>query len=302
MKKVRKLIALSLLITSVMVLNPIGANAEWRKDSKGWWYSEGNSWARGWRNIDGKWYYFNTNGYMAKNTRIDGYELGEDGAWVFSSAIYPVEKNKFIKTSRENKTDVWYKLNLEEGEGITAVLHPQIDKDYMNISIYDEEGSELDGETLIHNGEYGIVNYKAPERKSIYVKVTGSAGIYYIGFYDQYFNNQASFNDERDFFGSLETAKKVTSGTITRKDENLTDWYRIDVKEGQVLTASITPQIDKDYMNIYIYDKEGSQLDGETLIRNEETGEVSKTASTNATYFIKVSGASGKYDLDVNVE
>lgn len=80
--KLTKLIASTLIVASVLALNPIGASAEWKKDSTGWWYVEGNSWITGWKQIDGKWYYFNTNGYMAYDTVIGTYKLGSDGAWV----------------------------------------------------------------------------------------------------------------------------------------------------------------------------------------------------------------------------
>ena len=32
-----------------------------------------------WLEIDGKWYYFNADGSLAKNTKIDGYEVDEKG-------------------------------------------------------------------------------------------------------------------------------------------------------------------------------------------------------------------------------
>ena len=35
-----------------------------------------------WLQINGKWYYFYAEGIMARNTTIDGYILGADGAWV----------------------------------------------------------------------------------------------------------------------------------------------------------------------------------------------------------------------------
>ncbi len=36
----------------------------------------------GWEQISNKWYFFGESGKMAVNTFIDGYKLGEDGAWV----------------------------------------------------------------------------------------------------------------------------------------------------------------------------------------------------------------------------
>lgn len=79
--KLTKIISSLLIAVSVLVLKPIGASAEWRSDSTGWWYTEGNSWVTGWRNISGSWYYFNSDGYMAHDTTIDGYYLNSSGAW-----------------------------------------------------------------------------------------------------------------------------------------------------------------------------------------------------------------------------
>ena len=66
--KLTKVIASALVVASVLLLNPIGASAEWKLDKKGWWYSEGSSWATGWRVIDGSLYYFDTKGYMLSST------------------------------------------------------------------------------------------------------------------------------------------------------------------------------------------------------------------------------------------
>lgn len=101
-KSITKIIAGALAITSIMAMNPVGANAAWKQNSIGWWYTEGNSWSTGWRlingnwyyfysdgymatkwlNLDGKWYYFYADGSMAKNSWVDGYYVGEDGAMV----------------------------------------------------------------------------------------------------------------------------------------------------------------------------------------------------------------------------
>lgn len=75
--KIIKIIASSLVIISALASNAIEANAEWKQDSNGWWYTEGNLWAIGWREICDNWYYFNENGYMKKGWLLD------NGKWYF---------------------------------------------------------------------------------------------------------------------------------------------------------------------------------------------------------------------------
>ena len=51
----------------------------------GWWYLEDDgSFARGgWKEIDGKQYYFDSQGHMLQDTITpDGYRVGSDGAWI----------------------------------------------------------------------------------------------------------------------------------------------------------------------------------------------------------------------------
>lgn len=81
------------------------ASSEWKQDSKGWWYTEGNSYATGWRLIQGNWYYFNPDGYMACDTIIDDYYLGYDGAWTESiptSSLCYLEQELLKNISEEN--------------------------------------------------------------------------------------------------------------------------------------------------------------------------------------------------------
>jgi len=83
--KLTKVIASALVVASVLALNPIGASASWKQNSTGWWYTEGSSWATGWRLINKNWYYFYSDGYMAHDTTIDGYYLNGSGAWTNST-------------------------------------------------------------------------------------------------------------------------------------------------------------------------------------------------------------------------
>lgn len=61
-------------------------NTGWILDSDGKWYMldrESGAMRTGWfKDIDNKWYYLNGNGSMASDTVVDGYKLGNDGAWI----------------------------------------------------------------------------------------------------------------------------------------------------------------------------------------------------------------------------
>lgn len=99
---------LSLMVFMTLIITmPIAANAEWKQDNKGWWYTEGSSWATGWRQIGGQQYYFDANGYMktgwadinndyyffytngvmASNATIGTFVLGADGKWIPTSQV-----------------------------------------------------------------------------------------------------------------------------------------------------------------------------------------------------------------------
>lgn len=94
MFNLKKIIAGSIAAITIMSVSPVVANAAWKQNNTGWWYTEGNSWATGWRVIDGNWYYFYSNGYMAHDTTIDGYYLNSNGAWTQDVAS---QDNKAIK-------------------------------------------------------------------------------------------------------------------------------------------------------------------------------------------------------------
>ena len=52
-----------------------------QNDACQWLYYENGKPVTGWKQVDGKWYYLYADGSMAINTKIDGYEVGPDGAW-----------------------------------------------------------------------------------------------------------------------------------------------------------------------------------------------------------------------------
>ncbi|WP_342433037.1 S8 family serine peptidase [Neobacillus sp. FSL H8-0543] len=66
-------------------LNKSGAMATgWVLDNGKWYYtnSNGSMVANGWKLISGNWYYFYSSGVMAADTKIGGYKIGKNGAWI----------------------------------------------------------------------------------------------------------------------------------------------------------------------------------------------------------------------------
>ncbi|MBQ9326465.1 MAG: leucine-rich repeat protein [Clostridia bacterium] len=61
----------------------------WQQDSKGWWYqfADGSYPASRWCEIDGKWYHFDSKGYMQKNQWIDNYYVTDSGEMVVDAWI-----------------------------------------------------------------------------------------------------------------------------------------------------------------------------------------------------------------------
>lgn len=105
-----------MVIGSVFAINPIAAKAEWKSDSTGWWYEDGGSWVSGWKNLNGKWYYFNSNGYMAHDTEIDGYKLGSDGAWIQNVILATVGSENIMEDDL-NKVMKSYDSKLKQQYG-----------------------------------------------------------------------------------------------------------------------------------------------------------------------------------------
>ena len=74
--------------------DPGPGTAYWVEDDIGWWYRhiDGSYTSGDWEQIEGLWYYFNSEGYMMADAWVDGdegmrYRLGPDGAMLTSMEI-----------------------------------------------------------------------------------------------------------------------------------------------------------------------------------------------------------------------
>ena len=55
----------------------------WKSNATGWWVEDSAGWypQDSWQKIDGVWYYFKPDGYMAMNEYFKGYWFNSDGSW-----------------------------------------------------------------------------------------------------------------------------------------------------------------------------------------------------------------------------
>jgi len=55
----------------------------WKTNGTDWWYEDTSGWypVSQWQKIDGKWYYFGSDGIMLTDQYIDDYWVGSDGSW-----------------------------------------------------------------------------------------------------------------------------------------------------------------------------------------------------------------------------
>ena len=111
MKKFKKIIASFVTLIALFAITPVAAHAEWKSDTTGWWYTQGSSYDTGWNYIDGNWYYFYSDGYMAQDTTIDGYYLNSSGAWTT-----PATSNASNVSTSNDKTQMVYVASSGNGK------------------------------------------------------------------------------------------------------------------------------------------------------------------------------------------
>jgi hypothetical protein len=100
----------------------MAASAEWKQDSNGWWNTEGSSWwSVGWKEIDGKWYYFGQDGYMVHDTTINGYIIGSDGAWIQSTQNNLSNSDSISNPAKQSREELYQDI-------FVSLLLPDIQK------------------------------------------------------------------------------------------------------------------------------------------------------------------------------
>lgn len=90
MNLIKKLLcSVSVVAVSAFLALPVmAADAQWKRNDKGWWYEEANGAypTSQWKLINNKWYYFDNIGYMLENRWVGNYYVGADGAMLVSTS------------------------------------------------------------------------------------------------------------------------------------------------------------------------------------------------------------------------
>ena len=90
MNLIKKLLCFvsAVAVSSLLVLPVMAADAQWKRNDKGWWYEEANGAypTNQWKLINNKWYYFDNIGYMLENRWVGNYYVGADGAMLVSTS------------------------------------------------------------------------------------------------------------------------------------------------------------------------------------------------------------------------
>lgn len=106
MRRMKKAIAI-VIATATMASQAMTAMAaEWKQNEIGYWYQEDNGSypTNSWKWINGKCYYFDSNGYMLANTTTpDGYTVDATGAWTVNGAVQTQSTGQTSGTVHHNK-------------------------------------------------------------------------------------------------------------------------------------------------------------------------------------------------------
>ena len=82
----------------------------WIKEENQWRYYENNKPVTKWKQIQGKWYYFDKNGNRLNNTTFDGYAFDNDGVMASGGWIKLTDKWYYSNSSGKISQEKWEKI------------------------------------------------------------------------------------------------------------------------------------------------------------------------------------------------
>ncbi len=137
MKKATSVLILSAALT--LSLSSVALAGQWKQNDTGWWWAEDDGsypqntwlWLDGNQDGNSECYYFDSNGYLAVNTTIDGWQVDSNGCWI---------QNGQVQVSAASPADPAFLALKAATERSQASLERGIDANYvmnMDMTIYD---------------------------------------------------------------------------------------------------------------------------------------------------------------------
>lgn len=106
MRRMKKAIAIVIAIATMASQAMPAMAAEWKQNEIGYWYQEDNGSypTNSWKWINGRCYYFDSNGYMLANTTTpDGYTVDATGAWTVNGVVQTQSTEQTSGTVHHNE-------------------------------------------------------------------------------------------------------------------------------------------------------------------------------------------------------
>lgn len=163
----KKYLATALISSALALTIAMTAFAgQWQKNSQGWWYqNDGGGYpSNGWQWIDGKSYYFDSQGYCLMDTVTpDGYTVDASGAWTVNGVVQ-IQKQAAVAANTEDTLTGTYVAYNQITCMTTTIVIPE-----EGMLHYTETG---DGYSFDYYFDYGL------EGNEVYIYDPGLA-IYY---------------------------------------------------------------------------------------------------------------------------
>ena len=178
MSNIKKLITMVLMTTSIFGVSTIPVHAEWKQDTKGYWYSDGNSWVTGWKQVNNKWYYFEpATGYM----KIDGW-LNYNGQWYYLKPTGEMANNETYRGCNFEPNGTWnqnYNIDSNNTTTNTATTNSSVNNtatsnsynsSNSNVSNTFDSSTNNSGNTTLNNT--GSITYNDNSKTTNNVDIT----------------------------------------------------------------------------------------------------------------------------------
>lgn len=172
---------LALILTSIFTISS-GMSAfagEWRQAENKWWYDNGNgTWpSNTWQWVDGKCYYFDSQGYMLFNTVTpDGYTVNELGQWTINGIV---QTQQGAATQESQNTQLGWQKDTASGQWRYRIKEGYVTSQWRKIDgkkyFFDDNSSMVTGFWEINGSQY----YFLPDG-ALQTKTFLQDGIYYV--------------------------------------------------------------------------------------------------------------------------